>query len=82
MAEAHDLQATDPAASMRRWTHVDRTLVRNAAVVPLFTTPDVAITTNRVCEYEVHPSLGPLLAQTSLKCGAQSGDSESTSPSP
>jgi hypothetical protein len=70
MRRAHALEATDAAASARRWAAVDHAIVRSAAVLPLFTTPDVTVTSSRVRDYQYHPRLGPLLAQASVTCSA------------
>jgi peptide/nickel transport system substrate-binding protein len=74
MRRARALNDYDPAASTQLWARVDRAIVRSAAVIPLFTTPDVTVTSSRVRGYQVHPHLGPLLAQVSLDCRGPKND--------
>jgi len=63
MAEATELQLTDPAAANDAWADLDRAVVRAAAVIPFSTIQQQDFVSHRVGNLTVHPLFGPLVAQ-------------------
>jgi len=57
------LQTTDPYLANRLWARIDRQIVDQAPVVPLFTLKAVDIVSRRVGNYQFHPQWGALLGQ-------------------
>ncbi len=57
------LQTTDPYLANRLWGRIDREIVDQAPVVPLFTLKQVDIVSRRVGNYQFHPQWGTLLGQ-------------------
>jgi peptide/nickel transport system substrate-binding protein len=68
MRRAHALDTTDPAAGSRLWARIDHSLISSATVIPLFTDLETTVTSDRVRDFQVNLTLGPLLAQSSLIC--------------
>jgi YVTN family beta-propeller protein len=63
IANALDLQQTDPLAANEAWARVDRRLVDRAYFVPLFNGRIVGFVSPRVGNYQLHPFHFPLLDQ-------------------
>jgi peptide/nickel transport system substrate-binding protein len=57
------LQTTDPYLANRLWARIDREIVDQAPVVPLFTLKAVDVVSRRVGNYQFHPQWGALLGQ-------------------
>jgi len=57
------LQTTDPYLANRLWARIDREIVDQAPVVPLFTLKQIDIVSRRVGNYQFHPQWGVLLGQ-------------------
>jgi YVTN family beta-propeller protein len=57
------LQTTDPYLANRLWARIDREIVDQAPVVPLFTLKAVDIVSRRVGNFQFHPQWGPLVGQ-------------------
>jgi YVTN family beta-propeller protein len=57
------LQATDPYLANRLWARIDREIVDQAVVVPLFTLRQIDIVSIRVGNYRYHPQWGVLVDQ-------------------
>jgi len=62
-ATATALLATDPGASLRAWTQIDRTLTDDAAIVPLTNQINSWFVSARVRNFQSSQYLGPLLSQ-------------------
>ncbi|HEU4945685.1 MAG TPA: hypothetical protein VFT31_00895, partial [Kribbella sp.] len=63
MAEATELQLTDPARASEAFAALDRAVVRAAAVIPFSTIQQQDFVSHRVGNLNVHPLFGPLVAQ-------------------
>jgi YVTN family beta-propeller protein len=57
------LETTDPYLANRLWARVDREIVDQAPVVPLFTLKNVDIVSRRVGNYQYNPQWGVLIDQ-------------------
>jgi ABC-type transport system substrate-binding protein len=57
------LETTDPYLANQLWAQVDREIVNQAPVVPLFTLKNVDIVSQRVGNYEYNPQWGVLVDQ-------------------
>jgi peptide/nickel transport system substrate-binding protein len=57
------LQSDDPYLANRLWARIDREIVEEAPVVPLFTLKQVDIVSRRVGNYQFHPQWGVLFGQ-------------------
>jgi len=57
------LQATDPYRANQLWARVDRAIVDQAPLVPLFSLRQVDFVSRRVGNYQFHPQWGILLDQ-------------------
>lgn len=57
------LQSNDPYLANRLWARIDREIVDEAPVVPLFTLKQVDIVSRRVGNYQFHPQWGVLFGQ-------------------
>jgi peptide/nickel transport system substrate-binding protein len=60
---AVNLQTTDPYLANRLWARIDREIVDQAPVVPLFTVKAVDVVSRRVGNFQFHPQWGPLVGQ-------------------
>jgi ABC-type transport system substrate-binding protein len=63
MAQAVQLQATDPQAARAMWQGVDRALTQAAPWVPMVNDISNDLVSARVGNYQVSPLTGPLLGQ-------------------
>ena len=63
IAEAKQLQATDPAEANRTWTQIEHQLVRDAVWAPLSNPITTYAFSSQVENVQVHPQWGPLLSQ-------------------
>jgi YVTN family beta-propeller protein len=61
--QALDLQVTDQSAAGELWAKIDRALVDNAAVAPLFNFEGLDFLSKRVGNYQHHPLFGMLADQ-------------------
>jgi YVTN family beta-propeller protein len=57
------LQSSDPYLANRLWARIDREIVDEAPVVPLFTLKRIDIVSRRVGNYQFHPQWGVLVGQ-------------------
>lgn len=57
------LRATDPAAALREWTQIDRTVADEAVIVPMVHMKDSWFVSARVGNFQTNEILGPLLSQ-------------------
>ena len=64
---AASLETTDPYLANQIWARVDRELVNQAPVVPLFTLKNVDIVSPRVGNYQYNPQWGVLVDQLWVK---------------
>jgi YVTN family beta-propeller protein len=60
---ARKLQSGDPYLANRLWARIDREIVDEAPVVPLFTLKRIDIVSRRVGNYQFHPQWGVLVGQ-------------------
>jgi peptide/nickel transport system substrate-binding protein len=63
MERARQLEVTDPAGARALWIQVERRIVDQAPVVPLFNLPIVHLVSERVGNYQAHPQWTVLIDQ-------------------
>jgi YVTN family beta-propeller protein len=67
IAQALDLQSNDQSAAGARWADIDRALVDQAPVAPVFSAQIYDFLSERVGNYQRHPLFGILLSQLWVK---------------
>jgi YVTN family beta-propeller protein len=63
IAQALELQLTDPAAADEVWARIDRMIVDQAPFVPMYNLRGVVLTSERVGNFQYHPAWFTLLDQ-------------------
>jgi peptide/nickel transport system substrate-binding protein len=63
MRAAHTLDTTDPAAAARLWTQADRSIAKNAAIIPIAGSEDHLVTSARIGNIQLHSVLYLLVSQ-------------------
>lgn len=69
--KAEALQRTQPAAASRIWQQVDRDVVDQAALLPLWLFNDISVTSRRIGNFVYQPGSGVLLSQLWVRPGTQ-----------
>jgi ABC-type transport system substrate-binding protein len=63
MRAAHALDTTDPAAAARQWARADRSIVKNAAIIPIAGSKVHFVTSARVGNFQFNPAIFMLVSQ-------------------
>jgi peptide/nickel transport system substrate-binding protein len=63
MAQAEDLDESDPAAAARLWEKVDRDITNAATWLSFASGQDIELISKRVGNYQYNPAIGTLLSQ-------------------
>jgi peptide/nickel transport system substrate-binding protein len=63
MRNAHMLDATDPAGAARLWADADRSIVNNAAIIPIASSQERFVTSARLGNFQVNPAIYMLVSE-------------------
>jgi peptide/nickel transport system substrate-binding protein len=63
MHAANALDATDPSVAAQLWARADRSIVKNAAIIPIAGSEERFVTSARVGNFQFHPAIFMLVSQ-------------------